>query len=390
MKVCHLFPAVMLDDGPSNVLLALLGELAKRGVENVVVALKPAPRGRSPRMAIERTGSEYIELTMGPSMLDFTVLPGLVRILRKEKPDVLQCNLIRANLYGKLAARLAGGVPVIAVAHNMEQYMESSDAVSRITRFAERRTRAMAAAQVSVSDAVAGMVAGVLGVNAEAVEVIQNGIGPIQNASPREESCKLLGIPRDLVVVGTVGRLHAQKNYPLLLRAVACASARMRDLRLVIIGDGEESENLRALAAELGVDRLVYWTGRRSDVQQVMSALDIFAMTSDYEGLPIALIEAMRAGIPCVVTRAGGMPEAVIDGETGYVVDRRDLEGVSRALLTLAGDPTLRVAMGRAAKARFHSHYSAERMTSEYMKLYGQIQTSVPPKRKPCVAEENH
>ena len=342
-------------------------------------------------MAIERTGSVYIELTMGPSMLDFTVLPGLVRILHKEKPDVLQCNLIRANLYGKLAANLAGGVPVIAVAHNMERYMKSSDAVSRITRFAERRTRAMAAAQVSVSDAVAGMVAGVLGVNAEAVEVIQNGIGPIQNAPPREESCKLLGIPRDPVVVGTVGRLHAQKNYPLLLRAVACASARMRNLRLVIIGDGEESENLRALAAELGVDRLVHWIGRRSDVQQVMGALDIFAMTSDYEGLPIALIEAMRAGIPCVVTRAGGMPEAVIDGETGYVVDRRDLEGVSRALLTLAGDPALRVAMGRAAKARFHSHYSAERMTSEYMKLYVQIQTSVPPKRKLCVtAEENH
>ena len=391
MKICHLYPSVMLDDGPSNVLLALLGELSKRGFENLVVGLKPAPVGRNARLAIERTGSTFVEMTMGPSMLDITVVVGLVRVLRDAKPDLVQCNLIRANLYGKLAASLAGGIPVIAVAHNLERYMTSSDAVSRFTRFAERRTQAMAAAQVAVSNAVADLVTRVLGLSPGAVHVIPNGIAPREDALSRDESRQLLRIPTEAVVVGSVGRLHPQKNYPLLLRAFARASQEIENLRLVVIGDGEERESLCLLAEDLGIAGLVTWAGRRSDVEKVMGAFDIFALTSDYEGLPIALIEAMRAGIPSVVTRAGGMPEAVIDGETGYVVDCGELEGVSDALGTLGGNTALRLAMGRSAKPRFQSHYSAERMADLYVKLYDQVQASISSNRKICVAsEETH
>jgi len=391
MKICHLYPAVMRNDGPSNVLLALLSELAEHGVENVVVGLRPSPIERNPRDAIERCGGKYIELKMGRSISDVTVAAALIRTLREEKPDILQCNLIRANFYGKLAARIAGRIPVIEVTHNVERYMVDGNAISRLARFAERRTRAMAAAQVAVSHAVVHAQADVLGVGVDEVQMIANGIGPMQITQSRDELRRLLGVPSDAVLVGAVGRLHAQKNYPLLLRAFACASKQNPKLRLIIIGTGEENENLQTLAADLGITRLINWAGHRCDVDQVVSALDIFAMTSDYEGLPIALLEAMRAGIPCVVTRAGGMPEAVVDGETGCVVDCRDLDGLEHVLVALARDSALRNEMGRSAEARFRAYYSAERMAAEYLKLYCQISTHIPFKHiLKEGAEENH
>lgn len=312
---------------------------------------------------------------MGQSMLDVTVMPRLIQTLREERPDILQCNLIRANLYGKLAARVVGTIPVIAVAHNVERYMVDGNVMSCVTRFAERRTRAMAAAHVSVSNAVAHVQSRLLDMNVEEINVIANGIGPAKNPLSREESRRLLAIPSDALVVGTIGRLHAQKNYQLLLRAAAYASTHISNLHLVIIGDGEEGESLRILAAELGITSLVTWAGHRSDAERLVGALDIFVMTSDYEGLPVALLEAMRAGIPCLVTRAGGMPEAVINGETGYLVRCRDLEGAEQALAAMANDSALRIAMGRSAKTRFHLHYSAERMAVEYLNLYNQLST---------------
>lgn len=373
MKVCHLFPAVMLHDGPSNVLLALLTELASAGVDNLVVGLRPAPVLQEPGQAIARTHSKYTDLAMGPSILDVGVFPRLLEMLRKERPDILQCNLIRASLYGKLAARIVGNLPVIQVTHNVERYMTGTDATSRITRLFERRTRDWTAAQISVSNAVAHAQAQVLGRSDEAVQVIENGISPTSTVVSRRQVLELLHLPADSLVVGSVGRLHSQKNFPLLLRAFSLAAAHVRNLRLIIIGDGDERDNLYALARELGISDLVSWTGMRGDVEQLLGAIDIFAMTSDYEGLPVALLEAMRSGVPCVVTRAGGMPDAVIDGVTGRVVECRDLEGTSKALVALGASRALRIEMGLASRMRFQTRYSARRMASEYLHLYNRV-----------------
>src|SRR6185437_15145344 len=212
MKICHIFPSVLLHDGPSNVLKALIDELAEQGIENVVVGLKSAPEERNPRALIERTRSKYVELAMGMSMMDASVLPKLIRTLRQERPDIVLCNLVRANLYGTLAARIAGRAPVITVAHNVERYMLMGGVVNCATRFAERRLSALAALHVGVSGTVGRALKERLGVDAAKVRVIANGLGPAQFPLTRMAARDALGIPPDVIVIGSVGRLHKQKN----------------------------------------------------------------------------------------------------------------------------------------------------------------------------------
>lgn len=370
MKICHLYPAVMLHDGPSNVLLTLLPELSRYGIDNVVIGLKQAPTERNPGRTLERAGVKYLELSMGDSFVNPMVLPSLLEVLRSERPSIIQCNLIRADLYGKIAALAYGKIPIITVAHNVERYMVDRHIKSLMARFAERRTRMMVTARVAVSHAVAQAWADMLKVRVKNIHVIPNGLSLSEAPLQRNHACDLLHIPQGAFIVGSVGRLHPQKNYSLLLRAAALASQQLPNLKVVIVGDGEELIHLQTLAQNLGIGPLVKWAGRRMDVDRVIASFDVFALTSDYEGLPIALLEATRAGIPSVVTRAGGMPEVVNHAETGYVVDCGDVTGVCKAILQLAANPTLRASMGRAAEIRFKSQYSSTRMAAQYLHLY--------------------
>jgi glycosyltransferase involved in cell wall biosynthesis len=123
-------------------------------------------------------------------------------------------------------------------------------------------------------------------------------------------------------------------------------------VRAVIVGTGPLEEELRASAESLGITALVTFTGMRTDVDELLPAFDVFVLSSRFEGLPIALLEAMGAGLPSVVTAVGGIPEVVDDGIEGILVPAGDLGAFTSALEKLLGDPELRRAMGRAAEVR--------------------------------------
>jgi glycosyltransferase involved in cell wall biosynthesis len=181
-----------------------------------------------------------------------------------------------------------------------------------------------------------------------------------------------LGIPEDAPVVGSIANFKAAKDHATMLEAAARVRAALPSVRFLLVGQGPLEPQVRRLATELGLDGTVIFAGFRTDAQRLVAGLDVFALSSTYEGLPIALIEAMSLGRPAVVTRVGGVPEVVTDGAQALLVPPRDPAALADGLLRLLGDPELRARMGTAARARsldFDIRKAVRRMEQVYAEL---------------------
>jgi glycosyltransferase involved in cell wall biosynthesis len=372
VRICHILPTVMRDDGPSNVLFELVDALRSKGISSTVISLRRPPSDRDPESILTDAGARYIGLQMRQRLWDPGAWMRLARSIRIARPEIVQCNLIRANVYGTLAAQLCKSTHVVCVAHNVERYMVSGDRLSRIARQIERQTAKMASAYVAVSEAVAAALREKLRVSRQIV-VIPNGLR--EGATPLERTAarRRLGLRDKSFVVGTVGRLHPQKGHAILLQAAAKLRETISDFQVVIIGDGPERGQLERFASNEGLNGIVHFAGTRRDVTDVLSAIDLFVMTSYYEGLPVALLEAMRCAIPCVVTRVGGMPEVVVDGKTGFIVEPDDAESFAARIRAFENDPSLVREMGAAAEKRFRARYTSQIMADRYGALYQAI-----------------
>jgi glycosyltransferase involved in cell wall biosynthesis len=209
------------------------------------------------------------------------------------------------------------------------------------------------------------------------VETLHHGLDPVAatppaGETPRDTVLAELGIPADVQVVGSVANFKAAKDHATLLRAAALVHRTAPKVRFVLVGQGPLEADTRRLAAELGLHEAVAFAGFRTDVQRLVGAFDVFTLASAYEGLPIALIEAMALGCPAVVTRVGGTPEVVDDGVQGLLVPPRDPAALAGGLLRLLGDHDLRVSMGLAARSRaldFDIRKAVHRMEQIYAGL---------------------
>jgi glycosyltransferase involved in cell wall biosynthesis len=168
-------------------------------------------------------------------------------------------------------------------------------------------------------------------------------------------------------VIATVARLDAVKDLGTLLAALA----RLPDVELLLVGDGPERVPLQELAAALGLGARVRFLGYRRDVAQLLDGADLFALSSLTEGMSLAVLEAMAAGLPVVGTRGGGMPDVVDDGVTGLLVPPRDPAALAAVLRTLLDDPVRRAAMGAAGRARVEQKFSLATTAQAYVAAYG-------------------
>jgi glycosyltransferase involved in cell wall biosynthesis len=207
------------------------------------------------------------------------------------------------------------------------------------------------------------------------LETLHHGLDPATADGFQADGVRAeLGIPLDAPVVGSVANFKAAKDHATLLRAAARVRQAVPELRLLLVGQGPLEAETRRLAGELGLQEAVVFAGFRPDARRLAAAFDVFALSSTYEGLPIALIEAMALGRPAVVTRVGGTPEVVSDGTHGLVVPPRDPAALAAALLRLLGDPGLRASMGAAARSRaldFDIRKAVRRMEQVYADLLG-------------------
>jgi sugar transferase (PEP-CTERM/EpsH1 system associated) len=224
---------------------------------------------------------------------------------------------------------------------------------------------------VTVSAELKDWLVTTVGVPARKVHTIPNGVD-IDRFKPRGGAAgrRGLGIGEDEIVVGTVGRLDPIKDYPTLLGAFSRLAARHERLRLVMVGDGPAREALTAQCRELKLEERVSFLGARDDVPELLEAMDLFVLTSLAEGASNTILEAMSTGVPVVATRVGGSPELVADGETGFLVPRRDVAGLTAAMDRYVGNPAMMRRHGEAARERIVSRYSLGGMLSNYESLY--------------------
>jgi glycosyltransferase involved in cell wall biosynthesis len=227
----------------------------------------------------------------------------------------------------------------------------------------ERRAARRFGNVVCVSDALRAHVTEEIGIPPAMTRTIANGVA-VPPLAPKAAAAP--GAARLI----TVGRLAAVKNFGMLIRAFAGLAVRWPRLELAIVGDGPERAGLETLAKQLGLADMVKFLGFRSDVDAQLARSDVFVLTSLSEGIPMAILEAMKSGLPVVATRVGGVPATVADGVTGTLVDSGDERALTRALASLIEHPESAVAMGVAGHARVEQEFSVDAMVSAYEATY--------------------
>jgi glycosyltransferase involved in cell wall biosynthesis len=319
-----------------------------------------AYRGDGPvRQALEARGADAV-LLPGRAGLDPLLPFRLARWIRSSGADVLHTHHLGPFIYGAAAARLTG-VPHVHTEHSHEIY----DAPRRLAM--GRRMDALSTV-VAVSEEISAWRQATLG---RGCLVVPNGVPTpaLPSAEDRERARRTIGLAEGEVAVGCVARLAPEKDHATLVRAVHTALATAPRIRLVLVGDGPEREALHALADGLGIADRVIFLGSRSDVAVLLPGLNVFALASRREGLPLSLLEALANGLPAVVTAVGEMPR-VLEGGGGVTVPPGDVAALSGALVHAALSPSWRASTGGAGRARVRAAYSMDAMADAYVSVY--------------------
>lgn len=291
---------------------------------------------------------------------DARSIASMARLIRSFQPDVVTSHSSKAGIVARLAARVSG-VPCLFTVHGWAFNPSEPRAKRTIYRVLERTMAPLATQIICVSqDSVTRGVAN--GIGAQRLVAIHNGIpdvAPTMRATPGNAET---GSAR----VISVARFAPPKDHDTLLRAVQ----RTPGVTLDLIGDGPAESVARQMVADLGIADRVRFLGNRRDVADLLAEAHMFALCSRSEGFPLSTLEAMRAGLPVIVSNVGGAPEAVVDGETGVVVADNSVAGWSEALSRLDRNPVLRSRMGTAGRARYEELFTFDRMYARVAAAY--------------------
>jgi glycosyltransferase involved in cell wall biosynthesis len=368
---------------PSKRILIVITTLAVGGAEAQAVSLAIELKSRNFEVAIvclvdpkcdmvqlKRQGIEVHSLGMRTGVPDIRAVFGLRSLIRSFGPDIVHCHMFHANMLGRVT-RLFCRIPVlICTAHNIKEASRKGgptwhkELLYRLTDFLADRTTIISKAAYERYVRVGAVPQGKL-------QMIPNGVDTeffSRSDEQRRKARHKLGIGREFTWLA-VGRLVKQKDYPTLLSALALLEP--KDFSVLIAGSGPLEQELLRECTERGLSRNVRFCGLRGDIVDLYQAADAFVMSSEFEGMSVALLEAASVGLPAVVTSVGGNPEIVIDNFTGYLVPPRNPEHLAGALKRLMlALPEQREMMSRAARQHCHQHYRLPVIMNQWVDLY--------------------
>jgi L-malate glycosyltransferase len=289
----------------------------------------------------------------------------VVKYIRNESIDVIHAHLPWAGIVARRAGKKVG-IPVLYTEHNKQERYHF------ITRFLNLFTLNDLSHLIAVSDDVAGSVRKYKRNLKVPLQTIVNGVNT-DHFDPTHISSAVraqLGIAADVSVVGTIAVFRFQKRLELWLEVAAKILAQKPETRFIIVGDGPLKESILAKSRALQLDGKVYFVGLQEEVRPYLAAMDIYMMSSQFEGLPIALLEAMSFGLPIVSTNAGGIKQVVRHDVEGLVCDVNETGKLRTLLLKLLDDHNLRLEMGKRARTRVKESFSLNHMVEQLEMLY--------------------
>jgi glycosyltransferase involved in cell wall biosynthesis len=286
---------------------------------------------------------------------------ALTRSLRADAPDIVHSFLYIANRYAFLASRLAGTRTLITSARNCKREAQLTHWL--LDRAAFRASTAI----VCNSATVAEYIARVYGAPPDRATVSYNGVDldrfqPHSNGNGNGASHP--------PTIGAISRVTAQKNPGLFLAAAAALLERRPDCRFVVVGDGDGLPAAKQEAARLGIAHAVNFLGARTDVKEILQQLDVFWLTSKWEGTPNSLLEAMANGLPVVATDVGACREVIQDGVSGFLVASGDCEALVDRTERLLGDGAMAARMATRAREEVTTRFALDRMVRSTADLY--------------------
>lgn len=361
---------------PPHVLQVVL-QLDPGGTERLIVEMVRRLHGRFPTTVccldrpgswapeIERLGVEVVALQRPPGF-HLATARALARVVRKAEATVLHCHQYSPFVYGRIACAMSNGPRLVFTEHGRHSDAPPSGKRRLVNRFLVSGVSDLYAVS---HDLRRHMLAEGF---PERVRVLWNGIDPgrVPDEGLRTSTRAQLGVGRDAIVVGSVGRLDTVKDFPTLIEAFAIARTDEPRLHLAIVGEGPDRPRVERAIAASALGGAVTLLGHRHDARALMAGFDIYVNSSISEGVSLTLLEAMSAGLPVVATSVGGTPEVVVHNETGLLAPARSPAALAACLTRLATDPGCAHDCGRAGRRRLLDYFTLDRMVGGYVPLY--------------------
>jgi glycosyltransferase involved in cell wall biosynthesis len=347
------------------------------GLERVVLSLisRAASLGQIPSvLCLERRGDladeceklgAPVHCVNKPPGLRMGIVAPIADHLRQIRPDVIHTHQIAALLYAGRASR-RGGIGTVVHTEHGKNYGRRFR-----TRMLGRWAARYAKRFFCVSSDIAAEVAEWRVVGSAKLSVVRNGIDmeevdPAHSAAVRAE----MGIPLGAAVIGTVGRLSDVKRQDVLIRGLARLRRQNADVHLLLVGDGPRRGDLVKLAWKLGLADAVHFAGYQNHPQRYLAAMDVFALSSDSEGMPLSVLEAWAARRPVVAYHVGGLPEIVEQRRSGILVPAGHETELAAAMLEVISNPKLAAELAAEGRRRVESEFSLTRTAQRYDNEY--------------------
>ncbi|MEM4188093.1 MAG: glycosyltransferase family 4 protein [Candidatus Hadarchaeum sp.] len=310
---------------------------------------------------------------------DLKALIKLYQLIRRERPHIVHTHTTKAGFLGRLAARLAGVPIVVHTYHGHVLHGYYGPSKTRLLRSMERALARLTDCLIAISELIKRDLVAYGVASAEKIAVIPLGfdLEPfLCNQVYKGKLRRELGLNEDARIVGIVGRIFPIKNHRLFLDAAVRVATREPNAYFVVVGDGILRSEMEGYAQKLGIAPRVFFLGWRRDLPRIYADLDLLVVSSDNEGTPVSAIEAMASGCPVVGTSVGGLPDIILEGETGYLVPPRDPEALAAAVLSLLQDREIAARMGQTARALAKDRFSLQRLVSDVQNLYESLLVS--------------
>ncbi len=299
---------------------------------------------------------------------DFLVFWRLYKLFKTGGPSVVHLNSSKIGGLGALAARLAGVPKIIYTVHGWP-FMEPRFILARvIIWFLAYLSVILAHQTIVLGEQEKKRANWMLGVKNK-ITVIPLGIS-LENILPRDTARKELGLGENEIVIASIGELHQNKGYDLLLEVMSELVKIKPDLKLALIGEGEEGSNLTTQIAKLNLDSNIKLLGRKDNASQYLLAFDVFVLPSRKEGLPYVLLEAGLVGVPIIATSVGSIPDLITNDIDGKLVEPNNIKNLTEEITTTLSDLTTAKNMATTLQNKIKHNYALNQMTKKTFRLY--------------------